>query len=269
MTKPPTRLALMRKALLSPRSLVLTFLALLLIAGCVIASLWQYHRGVARHAANAIVKANIVKPALTEQELKQIITNSTALSDQQWRLVTLTGTFDQRHEILLRNRYVDGAYGFGVLTLFHLNPDQFGIGKSVWVDRGWVAAGKDATTPPTVVSTTSEKVQLKGRLRTFDRTPQIQGSFFALPSSANNATSSTADLKTQLKKWNASEFVDTENFSLDLLSASDESLTPAHPNELPELSDGPHMAYALQWLAFAILVALGRILIFREDLRLA
>jgi surfeit locus 1 family protein len=33
------------------------------------------------------------------------------------------------------------------------------------------------------------------------------------------------------------------------------------PVELPELSDGPHMAYALQWVFFAGLVIYGRRLI--------
>ena len=103
---------------------------------------------------------------------------------------------------------------------------------------------------------------LEGRLRTLSRTSQIQGSYFAIPGSANNQSS-------ELKKWNTAENVSTANFSLDLLRASEPTLTPQFPNELPELSDGPHMAYALQWLVFAFLVLLGRALIIREDLRLA
>ena len=85
---------------------------------------------------------------------------------------------------------------------------------------------------------------------------------FAIPGSANNQSS-------ELKKWNTAENVNTANFSLDLLRASEPTLTPQFPNELPELSDGPHMAYAFQWLVFAFLVLLGRALIIREDLRLA
>ena len=38
-------------------------------------------------------------------------------------------------------------------------------------------------------------------------------------------------------------------------------MNPDVPVELPELSDGPHMAYALQWLFFAGLVVYGRRLI--------
>ena len=43
-------------------------------------------------------------------------------------------------------------------------------------------------------------------------------------------------------------------------------LTPEVPAELPELSDGPHLAYAVQWIIFAGLIGYGRILIRREVL---
>jgi len=43
-------------------------------------------------------------------------------------------------------------------------------------------------------------------------------------------------------------------------------LSPAAPAELPELSDGPHMAYAAQWVFFGGLIGYGRFLIRREVL---
>ena len=55
----------------------------------------------------------------------------------------------------------------------------------------------------------------------------------------------------------------TEDFYLDLVSGSTPNLTPQVSAQLPELSDGPHMAYALQWLFFGGLVVYGRILIRR------
>lgn len=254
----------MKKALVSPRALGLTLLAFLFIALCIRASLWQFHRGVDRHAANTIITENIKKDPLGLPETAQLLTQSQNLALSQWRTITLRGTFDSRHEILLRNRYVDGTYGFGVLTLFHLDPHFFPSASSIWIDRGWVRAGKDAATPPVTTPVPSTIVNITGRLRTFDRAPQLRGSFFALPGG-----SSTLGQSAQLQRWNSEQAVETENYSLDLLSSSEATLTPRYPNELPELTDGPHMAYAVQWLVFAFLVLLGRILIFREDLRLS
>ena len=55
-------------------------------------------------------------------------------------------------------------------------------------------------------------------------------------------------------------------FYLDLLSGSVPELTPKVAAELPELSDGPHLAYAVQWIIFAGLIMYGRFLIRREVL---
>ena len=80
-----------------------------------------------------------------------------------------------------------------------------------------------------------------------------RGSFFALPASG----------KGLVAELNAQSRLETEDFYLDLLSGSEPSLKPEVASQLPELSDGPHMAYALQWLFFAGLVIYGRILIRR------
>ena len=56
------------------------------------------------------------------------------------------------------------------------------------------------------------------------------------------------------------------DFYLDLIQGSDPILTPDVPAQLPELSDGPHFAYALQWVLFGGLVIYGRYLIRREVL---
>lgn len=94
-------------------------------------------------------------------------------------------------------------------------------------------------------------VEITGRLRLDSSLPR--GSFFALPTSNTGLVA----------KLNAQSRLETEDFYLDLLSGSEPSLTPAVASQLPELSDGPHMAYALQWLFFAGLVIYGRILIRR------
>jgi surfeit locus 1 family protein len=94
-------------------------------------------------------------------------------------------------------------------------------------------------------------VSITGRLRLDSSLPR--GSFFALPGKGQGLVS----------ELNAQSQLDTEKFYIDLLSGSDKSLTPEVPAQLPELSDGPHMAYALQWIFFGGLVIYGRILIRR------
>jgi surfeit locus 1 family protein len=164
----------------------------------------------------------------------------------EWQKVTTSGKFNPDEQILLRNRYSEGVYGFEVLTLFTSIDD-----RTFWVDRGWVKAGKTATEPPVVTPIPTEIVEITGRLRLDSSLPR--GSFFALPASGTGLVG----------ELNAQSRIGTEKFYLDLLSGSLPDLTPEVTAQLPELSDGPHMAYALQWIFFGGLIVYGRILIRR------
>ena len=223
-----------------PWSFLKTLVALGLIVLCVWAAQWQYHRGVDRHARNTIIEERIARDAI---ELGKI---DSELANNEWQSIVTTGSFDEKKQILLRNRYSEGKYGYEVLTLFTSTS-----GEKFWVDRGWVQAGATATTPPEVTSVPAGEVTITGRFRLDSSLPR--GSFFALPGSGE-------DLVSEL---NAQSQLNTEKYYLDLLSGSEPSLTPAVTAQLPSLSDGPHMAYALQWLFFGGLVIYGRFLIRR------
>ena len=217
-----------------------SLVALTLIILCVIAAQWQYQRGVDRHARNAIIEKHI---ALAPTTLDSVKDSPLAA---EWQTVTTQGVFDPTKQILLKNRYSEGFYGFEVLTLFTTpNNEKF------WVDRGWVKAGAAATIAPTITPPPTTPVSITGRLRLDSSLPR--GSFFAFP----------ADGSGLISKLDAQSQLDTQDYYIDLLSGSESSLTPAVPAQLPELSDGPHMAYALQWLFFGGLVIYGRILIRR------
>jgi cytochrome oxidase assembly protein ShyY1 len=219
-------------------ALLKTLVALLLVLLCLWAAQWQYHRGVDRHARNNLIVEQSQLPAV---ELGELTGN---IDSFEWRTISIQGVFDDKNQILLRNRYSEGVYGFEQLTLFVF--DQ----RKIWVDRGWIKAGSNATIPPQLQQTNDENVRITGRLRLDSSLPQ--GKFFAV---ANNAQ---RDLVSQL---DARKGIQTEEFYIDLISVSDTAMNPDVPVDLPELSDGPHMAYALQWIFFGALVIYGRRLI--------
>ena len=218
-----------------------SLIALALIVLCFIAAQWQYNRGIDRHQRNFLIEENIAAANISLENAAGDLTKN------EWRTVTAQGVFDASQTILLRNRYFEGKYGFEFLTLF-----TSAQGEKFWVDRGWIVAGKDALTAPVIPKTPAGKVEITGRLRLDTSLPR--GSFFALPASGSGLIS----------KWNAQNEVVTEGFYLDLLNGSTADLTPKVSAQLPELSDGPHMAYALQWVFFAGLVGYGRFLIRRS-----
>ena len=215
-----------------------TLVAISLVLLCLWAAQWQYQRGVDRHARNVLIAEQSQLPPI---EFKNLLGN---IADYEWRKISLKGSFEDKNQILLRNRYHDGMYGFEQLTLFVFDE------RKIWVDRGWVKAGSDATVPPQLQPTNQGLISIDGRLRLDSSLPR--GKFFAV------ANDSERNLVSQL---DARRGIQTEKFYIDLISASDDSMNPDVPVELPELSDGPHMAYALQWLFFAGLVIYGRRLI--------
>lgn len=223
-----------------PWAIFKSLVALGLIALCLWAAQWQYQRGVDRHARNSMIAEHI---ALPPTPLIKVATEPTRF---EWQKVTTSGKFNPEEQILLRNRYSEGVYGFEVLTLFTSIDD-----RTFWVDRGWVKAGKTATEPPILTPIPTEIVEITGRLRLDSSLPR--GSFFALPASGTGLVG----------ELNAQSRIGTEKFYLDLLSGSLPDLTPEVTAQLPELSDGPHMAYALQWIFFSGLIVYGRILIRR------
>ena len=226
-----------------PQALLRSLIALILIAGCLWASQWQYQRGIDRQQRNSAIEAALLQPVIS---LDNIDENAASF---EWRTVETTGEFDGENQILLKNRYFEGVYGYEVLTRFELLD-----GRNLWVDRGWVKAGKDARTAPVITPIPKGEVSIKARLRLDRSLPQ--GAFFALPATGAG----------MISKLNAQSGLDSEGFYLDLIGGADPLLEPKVAAQIPELSDGPHLAYALQWIFFAGLTAYGRILIRRGQI---
>ena len=225
-------------------SLLRSCVATLLVIACLWAAQWQFQRGLDRHQKNSIISARLEKSDVALSQARKEV------QDYEWRTVLASGYFDKANQILLRNRYFEGKYGFEVLTRFTSIE-----GYRFWVDRGWVQAGATAKTPPVLTEVPTGEVQIRGRLRLDSSLPQ--GAFFAVPASKNGGL---------IRKLNAQSGLESENFYIDLISGSQNELNPEVPASLPELSDGPHMAYSVQWLFFAGLIIYGRLLIRRSEI---
>ncbi|CAB4730634.1 MAG: hypothetical protein F2696_01485 [Actinobacteria bacterium] len=236
------------KRFLSLVSLLQSLVALALVAGCLFAAQWQFNRGANQSATNKIIASNLNLPSLSMSDIANLDP-----VNNQWRKVTLQGSFSQDKQELVRNRYYEGKFGFEVLTLFKANN-----GENFWVDRGWVAAGPNAATPPVVEPVASGNLEITARIRSENLSRQLQGSFFVTRVSSEKPES-IAKL----------QGVEANAYYLDLLGSPDGKVKPLTEIELPELSNGPHYAYGIQWLAFALLAIIGRFLLFRETKRLS
>ncbi|MEU6716882.1 SURF1 family protein [Nonomuraea sp. NPDC046802] len=144
--------------LLTPRWLALHVVVLLVIPAFVLLGQWQFGRFEERSANSERVTANIEGAAVPLERLAA--PGRPVRADDRFKSVTVSGTYDPSHALLVRRRPQDGHPGYYVLT-----PLVTGPGTAVIVNRGWVKAGATADSPPEVPPPSTEQVTVTGRLR--------------------------------------------------------------------------------------------------------
>ncbi|TDC00637.1 SURF1 family protein [Nonomuraea longispora] len=148
----------MYRFLLTPRWLALHVVVLLVIPAFVFLGRWQFGRFEERSANSERVTANIEAPPVP---LERLATPGRPVrEDDRFRKVTVAGTYDPSHALVVRRRPQEGRAGYYVLT-----PLVTGRGTAVIVNRGWVRAGATADTPPEVPPPPTGQVTVTGRLR--------------------------------------------------------------------------------------------------------
>jgi cytochrome oxidase assembly protein ShyY1 len=198
---------------------------------------WQFGRLEDRKASNAIVERNENAPVVP---VDQVLAPGRAVDeDDEWRVVEATGTYDVEDTVVVRYRTRDGASGVDAVV-----PLVTGDGTALLVDRGWVATGNTAADPADVPEPPAGEVTVTGWVRvdaTGDSTEVTDRSTRAISSEAIGAA------------------LDREVYGgfLDLRSEDPEPEQPLAPAELPELNNGPHFFYGLQWWFFGVLAVFG------------
>lgn len=144
--------------LLTPRWIALHVVVLLVIPAFVLLGRWQFGRFEERSANSERVTANIEAAPVPLDQLAA--PGRPVRQDDRFRKVTVTGTYDPAHALVVRRRPQEGRNGFYVLT-----PLVTGQGTGVIVNRGWVPAGPTADAPPEVPAPPAGQVTVTGRLR--------------------------------------------------------------------------------------------------------
>ncbi|MEV4575196.1 SURF1 family protein [Nonomuraea jabiensis] len=148
----------MYRFLLTPRWLALHVVVLLVIPAFVFLGRWQFGRFEERSANSERVTANIEAAPVPLERLAA--PGRQVREDDRFRKVTVSGTYDPSHALLVRRRPQEGQNGFYVLT-----PLVTGNGTAVIVNRGWVKAGATADATPEVPAPPTGQVNVTGRLR--------------------------------------------------------------------------------------------------------
>ncbi len=174
-----------------------------------------------------------------------------ATADVQWREVSATGRYDESQQVLVRNRTYNGIPGYFVLT-----PLQVPGGDVVIVNRGFVPL-ETSGTKPKVPAAPSGVVAVNGRVRStqkrglFGPRDPVEGTLTEV------ARADLARLQQQMPYHLLPVYIELETSD----PSEARGITPV---PLPELDDGPHLSYAIQWFLFSALAVVGWVLVVRK-----
>jgi len=225
--------------LLSRRWIGFAVVVAVLAAGTWWLGEWQFGRLDDRQARNQVVRVN---ERLDPAPVDDVLTASPLPSDAEWRLVTATGTYDADRTVVVRYRSgSDGQPGVDAVV-----PLVTASGTALAVDRGFLATDTRAVDPADLPAPPSGEVTVTGWTRV-DGT----GSSTEVEDDSTRAVSSV----TLGRAWG----LPTYGGFVDLRAESPEPPggTGLERTELPELDNGPHFFYGLQWWFFGALALFG------------
>ena len=212
---------------------------LLVSAGFARLGVWQLSRLHQRRAVNvATIAARAAPPA-------RITAGSAGTDTLGEHRVVAEGRYDHEHEILLRGEVFEGAPGVEVVTPLLLADS----GPAVLVNRGFLPA-------PDAVSAVTAGTQEPGA-------QTIRG--LALPLGAAPGEPVEHGGRTTWRRLDAGALRQRLPYAIlpiYVLQTPDSSL-PRFPRRLeaPEVNEGPHLSYAIQWFFFAGLAAAFAVLV--------
>ncbi|CAN5560861.1 hypothetical protein BH09ACT4_BH09ACT4_15570 [soil metagenome] len=219
---------------------------------CSLLSWWQWSRRAETVAEIQRVETNYDATPVPVAEVLPGL-DDWAISDE-WLPVELRGEYLTAQQLLVRNRPYNGGSGFEVLVPFRLDD-----GRIFAVDRGWVPVGSSIEAPDAVPAPPSGHVSVVVRLKPGE--PELPG-----------RTAPEGQLATiHLPSVAALTGADTYVGAYGLLASEDPAPTQARPAAAlkPAADEGPHLSYAIQWIAFGILAFIGLFWAIRRERRIA
>ena len=172
--------------------------------------------------------------------------------DDKWTPVTMSGHYLVDDQLLVRGRPLDGDGGFEVLAPFQLDD-----GSVFVVDRGWLPTGSAQDEPDAIPASPTGRVTVVVRLKSSEPT--------VLGRSAPAGQIATIHLPDIAQRIGEPTYTGAYG-----LLATEDPAPPTRPTavEKPVADEGPHLSYAFQWVAFAIMGFIGLGWAIRQEYRI-
>jgi cytochrome oxidase assembly protein ShyY1 len=210
-------------------------LVLAFSVACVMLSNWQFSRR--EEALSEMAQVAIYYDAVPTS-IDSVAELNAFDEKNQWRPVQMTGHYLVKNAVLVRNRPLNGQPGF-----LELVPFQLSDGRLIAIERGWIASDDKYQAPNSFPLPSSSEQTIIARLRPSEP---------SLERSAPEGQLATINIDALIK----AEGIKDRMFSKLYARISSESVPVANnPKSLakPELDEGNHLSYALQWIMFSLM----------------
>jgi cytochrome oxidase assembly protein ShyY1 len=208
---------------------------------------WQFDRLHERQQRNEWTRTNLAADPAPVDDVLSV--GDPVDEDQEWLRVRATGTYDAEATVVVRYQTRDGDSGVDLVT-----PLVTSSGTALLVDRGWVATGNTGTAPTELPQPPPGKVDVVGWVRADATGRGIEVEDASTRSISSRTIGETLDEPVY------QGFIDAE-------TETPEAAVPVERAELPDLGDGPHFFYGLQWWFFGLIAVGGFGLLVRDELR--
>lgn len=223
------------------RRVTIVAIAAIVVVVCLALGFWQLQRLADRRALNAEILAARSAPPTTVRTADDF----GALS--AFRSVVVEGTYDIENEVLLYGRSLNGEPGHFVVT-----PLVLGDRSGVLVLRGWVPFSLDS--PPVVEAAPAVRAVV------------VEGWLIAPESRGRSRPDRDGIVRTlDISGIGDPLPLDLAPFAIQLRAQDPPNPELPVPVPLPELSEGPHLSYAIQWFCFAAVAVAGAAILVRRE----
>ena len=220
--------------LLSPRWVLSHLLVILLVVVMINLGFWQLRRLDEKRDRNALVEARMDQPEVPLGDLLDA-GDGGAVDRVRYRRVTATGTYDEGATIQVRDRSQDGAPGAWLVT-----PMAVEGGERVGVIRGFVGFRPDGSFERAAAP--SGRVTVTGLAMDPDRLGGTAGHDL-------RTLLAEDDVLPALLMADASDPPEPNGPDspdrADCAAGADAERATIEPGPKPELSEGPHLGYAV------------------------
>jgi cytochrome oxidase assembly protein ShyY1 len=242
----------MYRFLVTPKWLGFHLLVVVGVITMINLGLWQLDRLQARQEFNATVEARADLPArpVTELLAGSTATNDPRWTEFEWSQATAQGQYLPEDQVLIINRSQNGRAGANLITPLRLFDNQI-----LLVNRGFVPLGVELPPAPDGTVTVRGLLRVSQQRRTGQLSDPADGVLFELQ-------------RLDIDRIASQTPGDVLGMYLQLLE-SDPAETPGLPEPVirPDLSEGSHLSYAVQWMIFAAAVAAGWVLAVRRSIQ--